>query len=131
TGPYVIFTGQAKGRTHESQQGFYSIQSFTDTLHRAERRAGVETIQWRAGHAFRRGLVGDLADESGDIMLALQAIGDRDVKMAQRYRVRRNDKIDAAVQGRVTKLFGEGATKVQPNDETAPESAVESHPISL
>jgi integrase len=126
TGPYVLFAGQAEGRAHASQQGFYSIQSFTDTLHRAERRAGVETIRWRAGHGFRRGLVGDLADNSGDIMLALQAIGDRDVKMAPRYRVRRNDRVDAAVQKRAVQLFGEGATKVQPNAETAPESAVSS-----
>jgi hypothetical protein len=44
--------------------------------------------------------------------------------MITHYRVRRNDKIDAAVQGRAERLLPEGATEVQQtpeNDETARE----------
>lgn len=117
TGPYVLFPAQAAGRAHASQRPHYSIQTLTDHIHKAEERAGVETIRWRAGHGFRRGLVGDLADETGDVQLALQAIGDRDVRMASRYRVRRNDKVDAAVQDRAGRIMGKGATKVQPQAE--------------
>ena len=104
-GRYVIFSGQPAGGRHQPKHGYYSIQTLTNQLHHAEDRAKVPRIKWRAGHGFRRGLVGDLADESGDVMLALQAIGDRDVRMASRYRVRRNDKVDAAVKGRADRLF--------------------------
>lgn len=79
----------------------------TDAIHRAEKRAGIEPIKWRAGHGFRRGLVGDLVDQTGDVTLALQAIGDRDLSMATHYRTRRNDKVDAAVQERAGRLVPE------------------------
>jgi integrase len=124
SGDYVLFAGQYAGRRHQNKKPHYSIQSLTDAIHLAEgRAAGVEQVKWRAGHGFRRGLVGDLADETGDVMLALQAVGDRDISMAPRYRLRRNDKVDRAVQDRAARLMpspvkdGTGATKVQPNSE--------------
>lgn len=109
TGPFVFYPG----RRH-NQEPHYSIQSLTTALHDAEARAGVEQVRWRAGHGFRRGLVGDLVDQTGDVTLALQAIRDRDIRMAERYRVRRNDRIDDAVRQRAERLMGEGATQVQP-----------------
>lgn len=124
-GEYVLFPGQAAGRKHASEQPHYSIQSLTDGIHRAEARGGVETIKWRAGHGFRRGLVGDLVDQTGDVTLALQAIRDKDLSMASHYRVRRNDKVDAAVQERAGRLIPT-ATNVQRdarNDESAPKGA--------
>lgn len=135
TGPYVFPPGQRDtqrraAKANPSQLAHYSIQSLTDAIHRAEKRAGIERVKWRAGHGFRRGLMGDLADETGDVAFALQAIGDRDLRMAQHYRVRRDDRVDAAVRQRAERLFGHeeapnGATKVQPepeNDEAAPKS---------
>lgn len=119
-GDFVLFPGQSqlqRERGNATQTPHYSIQSLTGAIHRAEARSGVETVRWRAGHGFRRGLVGDLVDETGDVTLALQAIGDRDLSMATHYRVRRHDKVDAAIQRRA-KGFGlggadEGATEVQ------------------
>lgn len=106
--PYVLYPGQsaAQRRGHASLQPHYSIQSLTDAIHRAEKRAGIEPIKWRAGHGFRRGLVGDLVDQTGDVTLALQAIGDRDLSMASIYRSRRNDRVDGAVQARATRIMG-------------------------
>jgi integrase len=141
SGDYVLFAGQYAGRRHQNKKPHYSIQSLTDGIHLAEARAGVEQVKWRAGHGFRRGLVGDLADETGDVMLALQAVGDRDISMAPRYRLRRNDKVDRAVQDRAARLMPgraddtDGATKVQPTpendnspaDESTGESDVTSH----
>ena len=145
TGDYVLFPGQSleqrvAARANVTKLPHWSIQSLTDQIHRAERRAGVEVVKWRAGHGFRRGLVGDFADETGDIMLALQAIGDRDPSMAIRYRVKRRDRIDQLVQGRAARLVGqmapssaptesateaptEGATKVQPTTDLEPDHA--------
>lgn len=132
TGPYVLPPGQrdtqrSAAKANASQLAHYSIQSLTDAIHRAETRAGVPQVKWRAGHGFRRGLVGDLADETGDVAFALQAIGDRDLRMAQHYRTRRDDRIAEAVEARAGRLIPEeaanGATKVQPdaeNDEAAP-----------
>lgn len=112
-GPYVLYPGTGG---HPTQQAHYSIQSLTDAIHRTEARAKVETVKWRAGHGFRRGLVGDLIDATGDPTLALQAIGDRDIAMLRHYHAKRQPKIDAAIQDRAGKLTG--ATKVQPNDES-------------
>jgi integrase len=100
TGDYVL----PPGRSHPPKKPHYSIQSLTDAIHAAEARAGITSIKWRAGHGFRRGLLGDLADETGDITLALQAIGDTDLRMANRYRVKRRDKVDAAIQQRASKI---------------------------
>jgi integrase len=114
-GDVVLFPGQADGRAHASKLPHYSIQSLTDHIHRASERAGVPYIRYRAGHGFRRGLMGDLVDQTGDVTLALQAIGDRDLKMANHYRLRRNDRVDAAVQERAGRLQhpGEYATEMQ------------------
>lgn len=135
-GPYVLFPGQSdeqRARGNRTKEPHYTIQSLTTAIHRAEPRAGVETIRFRAAHGFRRGLVGDLAESTGDVMLALQAVRDRDIRMAPRYRVRRDTKIDEVVRTRAERLLGgvpvatmappesggspEGATKVQPNTE--------------
>ncbi len=70
--------------------------------------------------------MGDLVDQTGDVTLALQAIRDKDLSMATHYRVRRNDKVDAAVQERAGRLMPEGATQVQRtpgNDESDPKAA--------
>lgn len=107
-GDYVLFSGRRHNR-----EPHYTIQSLTTALHSAEERAGVESIRWRAGHGFRRGLVGDLVDETGDVTLALQAIGDRDLSMANRYRVKRHDRVDAALERRAQRFLPEGATEVQ------------------
>lgn len=110
-GGYVLYPGQLakqkKGtNANPTKLPHYSIQSLTDAIHRAERRAGLEPVKWRAGHGFRRGLVGDLAEQTGDVQFALQAIGDRDVRMAMTYRTRRNDKVDAAVRERAGRITG-------------------------
>lgn len=105
-GEYVLFPGKGG---HPTKRPHYSIQSLTDAIHRAEAVSGVEQVKWRAGHGFRRGLMGDIVDLTGDVTLALQAIGDRDLRMAQHYRSRRNDKIDDAVQERANRLMPEGS----------------------
>jgi len=145
-GDCVLFPGQREKQRSATKANpsallHYSIQSLTDQIHRAERRAGLEVTKWKASHAFRRGLVGDLADETGDIMLALQAIRDKDIRMAQRYRSRRESNVDRVVRSRAERLMPgglegaesvesapeKGATEVQPtptNDENSPQGAV-------
>jgi integrase len=109
-GEYVFFPGR-KGATRFPH---YTIQSLTDALHLAEQRAGIPTIKWRAGHGFRRGLVGDLAESTGDLALALRAIGD-EVSMAKHYHVRRDSQQRQMLGDRLTRMLPEttplGATQ--------------------
>jgi len=118
TGPFVFFAGAAR-----SKRGTYSIQSLTDALHRAETRAGVVRVPNRAGHGFRRMLVGDLADATGDVGLALQAIGDT-LAMAKHYRVRRDDRIRDLLNDRITRMMTEGS------NERATERATEAEIVA-
>jgi hypothetical protein len=109
TGPQVFYPGQAAGRI-PSQSEHYTIQSYWAALGNAERRAGIAKVPGRAGHGFRRGLVGDLADTTGDVGLALQAIGDS-LAMASRYRVRRDDRIRTLLSDRIARMVPERATE--------------------
>jgi integrase len=110
-----VFPPARKG----SRSATYTIQSLWSALQAAEQRAGVPKIRWRAGHGFRRGLVGDLLAGGADVELALKAIGDSDLRMAQHYAVRRNERIDAALAVRSARMGqNEGATKGQPTPET-------------
>lgn len=121
-GPHVFFPGAARSR-----RAHYSIQSLTDALHRAERRAGVPTLPGRAGHGFRRMLVGDLADATGDLAFALQAIGDS-FAMAKHYRVKRDDRIRDLLAARIARMVPEGTPEGATESATAPEFEGRDHP---
>ena len=116
TGPMVFFPDKPRGKRAEVRARHYTIQSYTFALHAGERRAGVPTIKGRAGHGFRRGLVGDLADETGDISVALQAIGDS-MAMAPRYRIRRDDRIRTLLADRLVRMGAE--TPAEPATDSA------------
>ena len=117
-GPMVFYPGERADRSPSAGR-HYSIQSYWDALTRAERRAGVEKIAGRAGHGFRRGLVGDLAEATGDTGLALQAIGDS-LSMAPRYRVRRSERIRSLLSDRITRIGAEAPAQHATTDATAP-----------
>jgi integrase len=121
TGPWVLFTGRQtlnKGDT-------YTIQSLWSALKAAEERAGIDPVRFRAGHGFRRGLVGDLLANGVDIELALKAIGDRDIRMARNYAIKRNERISQALSDRAQLLqpTHEPATNLQQRPETTTAAA--------
>ncbi len=121
-GDYVIYTGD-RGKLGKSPH--YTIQSFWARLQTAEKQAGVPKIRFRAGHAFRRMVVGDLIAQTGDVALALQAIGDRDLNMAKHYATRRIERVRKALTERASAMDDRGATAVQRgvNPATTPPSA--------
>jgi integrase len=73
----------------------YTIQSLWAGLRSAETAAGVERKKGRAGHGLRRMLAGDVAQLTGNVKEALDAIGDTDVRQAERYLQPRRDKMRA------------------------------------
>lgn len=71
----------------------YTIQALWAALRRAEVASGVLRVPGRAGHGLRRLLAGEVNALTGDAKLALDAIGDRDMRMAARYLKPRQDRI--------------------------------------
>lgn len=112
TGPWLLYPAR-KGSGSDT----YTIQSLWAALEGAEARAGIDKVKFRAGHGFRRGLVGDLLEAGNDMDLALKAIGDRDIRMAKHYAVKRNDRIEKALAARADAITG--VTKGQPTPENA------------
>jgi integrase len=81
-----------------SRRETYSAQTLIYHLHNAERRAGITPEKGRGPHSFRRMLAGDVAEATGNPVLALQAIGDTDLRQANRYLKKRTDQVQGAFQ---------------------------------
>lgn len=75
-----------------SGQPTYTIGAFWRALQNAEVRAKVPHLKGRGGHGFRRLLAGNVAAATGNAKMAMDAIGDRDIKQLNRYvQVREGD----------------------------------------
>lgn len=59
----------------------------------SEERAGIPHRPRRGAHGLRRLLAGEVNARTGNAKLAMDAIGDRDIRMADRYLKPREDKI--------------------------------------
>jgi len=88
TGPWIFPPVSAK-----SAQETYSQQSFWGAIRAAETRASILHRRGRAAHGLRRLLAGEVNALTGDPVLALHAIGDTDVRQAQRYLKQREDRV--------------------------------------
>lgn len=89
-GPWVL---PGYSRRHPDQP--YTIGALWRALVRAERLAGIPHLKGRGGHGLRRMLSGDVNELTGNAKLALEAIGDRDIRQATRYLKPREDAIRA------------------------------------
>lgn len=88
-GEWVLFSGSKKNASET-----YSLQSLWTALRKAERRAGITHLTGRAGHGLRKMLAGDVAVMTGDALLAMNSIGDTDVRMAHTYLKKRPERIE-------------------------------------
>lgn len=86
--PWVLPAGSSK-----STRATYSPQTLWAAVRAAEDAAGIAHKPYRAAHGFRRMLAGDIAKLTGNPMLALQSIGDRDPKQLERYVKKRADQM--------------------------------------
>jgi hypothetical protein len=89
-----------------SKRGTYSAQTLLYHLHQAETRAGITPQKGRGAHSLRRMVAGDIAELTGDPLVAMHSIGDSDLRMANRYLKKRNDRVAGAFEkaDRVTEL---------------------------
>lgn len=63
----------------------YSYAALIDQLHKAEARAGIETIKYRGTHAHRRGVGGDVHAATGSEKRAADYLGDRSIKVVRQH----------------------------------------------
>lgn len=91
TGPYVFYPARVS-----NAQGVYTYQSAWLAFRKAEKRAGVSHIPYRAFHGLRRMAAGNVYDALKDPLAAAEWIGDRDVKQMRSYLKRRAERLEAA-----------------------------------
>jgi integrase len=111
TGPYVLFRpgagrldrgGWHDGKARVSARSLarstakpdkpWTYQAFNGALRRLEERAKVPHIPYRAAHGFRRYVINNvLAETGGNLVLAGQYVGDKDLRTLARSYVRERD----------------------------------------
>ena len=88
TGDFVFYAARRTNR-----QPVYTYQSAWIALRKAEDRAGVPHVRWRAFHGFRRMAAGNIYDQAKDPLAAAEWIGDKDVKQMGSYLKRRRERL--------------------------------------
>jgi integrase len=97
--PWVLFAERDKMKP-------YSYSSWHYQFTKAEREAviivdgkeqkGIAHEAFRAGHGGRRMVMGNVLEATGDLMTAMNYLGDSDLKQAKSYDRRRQDRIGKA-----------------------------------
>ena len=96
-GLWVLYSGHSHKRVlGDDPRAVYEKSSLWLALTKAERAAGIQHEQGRAMHGFRRGVGGDILEATGDFKLALDFIGDIDLRQARRYLKPRTDRLERA-----------------------------------
>lgn len=104
-----------------------SYQSMHYHLMKAEERAGVEPKPYRKAHGFRRMVVGNVIEATGDRMLGLEVVGDKDPKVLVSYDRRLKARVEQGLAAVTT--TGASGSEVSrkrpdvPETETAPVEA--------
>lgn len=95
-----------------SRHPTYTIGAFWSALQNAETRAKVPHLKGRGGHGFRRLLAGNVAAVTGNPKMAMDSIGDRDIKQLTRYVKVRDEALRAvfAEMDRTPESANESAT---------------------
>lgn len=86
-GDWVLFAERDKAKP-------MSYQSMHYHLKQAEIRAKVEPKPYRKAHGFRRMVVGNVIEATGDRMLGLEVVGDKDPKVLVSYDRRLKQRVE-------------------------------------
>ena len=121
-GPWVFYSPWATKKCGREEPGVYGAQALWLALKKAEERAGVAHLPFRAVHGFRRGVAGDVARSSGDAWLGVQYIGDTDPDRIAEYVQEREDALDGAV-ALLDRAWAESRPEKEPETVTRPSLA--------
>lgn len=98
-GPWVLYSSHHRKKAMgDDPRAVYHPTSLERALVGAEKAAGVEHQPYRGMHGFRRGVAGDVLEQTGDFKLALEWIDDQDLRMARKYLKRRNTRLETAAR---------------------------------
>lgn len=84
------------GSTPKAQH--YTYAAYSDVLDRAEARAGIRHQRGRGSHGFRKMSAGNIHARTGDALLAMQWVGDKDPRMMEPYLKTRDDRLEALAE---------------------------------
>ncbi|MBA2683472.1 MAG: tyrosine-type recombinase/integrase [Gemmatimonadaceae bacterium] len=73
----------------------WTYSAYNQALRNAEAAADVPHVKYRAAHGWRRMAAGNVLELTGNVKDALDWIGDKDLRVGQRYLRGRNDRMDA------------------------------------
>jgi len=77
----------------------WSYQALNAAIHRAEKRAGIAHVKYRAAHGHRRGVAGDVHAATGSEKKAADWIGDKSVRVVRdRYLLERAEEQKGTAQ---------------------------------
>jgi integrase len=91
TGPFVFFSPNEK---RQSADRPWTYAAAVARLHDAERLAGIAPVKWRGAHGFRRGIAGDVYEQTGSEKAAAEYIGDKSVRIvSDKYLLEREGRL--------------------------------------
>lgn len=97
SGVYVFFSPNVK-RAAADRPWTYSAA--VARLHDAERAAGLTPVKYKGAHAFRRGIAGDVFEQTGSEKAAAEYIGDKSVKIvSDKYLLEREARLRSTADG--------------------------------
>lgn len=97
TGPWLFYSAHSRKQALGGDaRAVYHKASLWLALVKAEAIAGIAHRSRRAMHGFRRGVAGDVLAATRDVKLALDWIGDSDLKQAKSYLAVRDERLDEA-----------------------------------
>lgn len=114
---WVLFAERDKAQPMSYQSMHYHLQQ-------AEARAKVAHKPYRMAHGFRRMVVGNVIEATGDRMLGLEVVGDKDPKVLVSYDRRLEQRVEQGLAA-VSTTGGSGApeSEASRNRPDAPETA--------
>ncbi len=120
-GPWVFYSSHARKRAMgEDPRAVYHPTALLRALRLAETRAGVTHRPYRGMHGFRRAVAGDVARSTGNLKLAMEYIGDTDIRRSREYIQVRPDHLKEAASV---------MDRARPNrTQTVPEAGAASEP---
>ncbi len=120
-GPWVFYSSHARKRAMgEDPRAVYHPTALLRALGLAETRAGVTHRPYRGMHGFRRAVAGDVARATGNLKLAMEYIGDTDIRRSREYIQVRPDHLKEAASV---------MDRARPNrTQTVPEAGAASEP---
>jgi hypothetical protein len=124
TGPWVFYSSHARKRVlGDDPRAIYHPTALLRALRTAETRAGVTHRPYRRMHGFRRALAGDVARSTGNLKLAMEYIGDTDVRRAREYIQVRPDHLKEAAS--VMDRVPSNRPQTVPDPQVASQSGLE------